>query len=74
MLITCVAIHRTVLKKKLVKPLKCCFFGPNLHRKGTLWATPKIEKKVSFPAKTAAAPLESHQNSVTFLWNEILKI
>ena len=55
-------------EKKSVKPLKCCFFAPE---KGTLWAMPKIEKKVSFPAKTAA-PLESQQNSVTPLWNEIL--
>ena len=41
-LITCVAIQQ--FWKKLVKPLKSCFFGPNLHRKGVIMATPNMEK------------------------------
>ena len=32
-------------EKKLVKPLKNCFFGPNLHRKGVLMGHAQDEKK-----------------------------
>ena len=33
-------------EKKLVKPLKNCFFGSNLHKKGSLWATLKMENLI----------------------------
>ena len=33
-------------EKKLVKPLKSCFFGPNLHRKGVIMCHAQDGKKI----------------------------
>ena len=35
-------------EKKLVKPLKNCFFGPNLHGKGVIMDHAQDEKKIFF--------------------------
>ena len=43
-LITCVEIQQ-FRKKKLVKPLEKCFFGPNLHIKGVIMDHAQDEKK-----------------------------
>ena len=61
-------------EKKVGKTSKMLFFWTQFAQKrGHYGPRPRLKKKVSFPAKTAAAPLESQQNSVTPLWNEILK-
>ena len=37
-------LKSTSSEKKLVKPLKNCFFGPNLHRKGVIMGHAQDEK------------------------------
>ena len=50
-------------EKKSVKPLKNCFFGPNLYRKEVIvWAMPKMEKFFLAEIKKA-----DHQLSVFIL-------
>ena len=51
-----------VLKKKLVKPLKKNFFGPNLHRKGVIIDHAQDEKKHFLVEITKA----DHQFSESF--------
>ena len=49
-------------EKKLVKPLKNCFFGTNLHKKGVIVGHTQ-NKKQFFLAEITKA---DHQNSETF--------
>ena len=56
-----------VLKKKLVKPLKNCFFGPNLHRKTVIMDYVQDEKK-SFLVEITK---EDHQLSERFYFIKI---
>ena len=49
-------------EKKLVKPLKNCFFGPNLHRKGVIMDHAQDEKKFFLVEITKA----DHQLSESF--------
>ena len=57
-------------EKKLVKPLKNCFFGPNLHRKGVIMDRAQDEKKV-FLAKITKA---DHELSESFYFIKISNV
>ena len=54
-------------EKKLVKPLKNCFFGPNLHRKGVIMDHAQDEKKFFLVEITKA----DHQLSESFYFIKI---
>ena len=54
-------------EKKLVKPLKNCFFGPNLHRKGVIMGHTQDEKKAFLTEITKA----DHQLSEFFYFIKI---
>ena len=54
-------------EKKLVKPLKNCFFGPNLHRKGVIMDHAQDEKKIFLVEITKA----DHQLSECFYFIKI---
>ena len=53
-------------EKKLVKPLKSCIFGPNMHRKGAIMGHAQDEKKI-FLAEIAKP---DHQLSESFFYLE----
>ena len=62
-----------VLKKKLVKPLKNCFFGPNFHRKGVIMHHAQDEKKTFFgrnnkSRSSAFRKFLFYQNIICFHW------
>ena len=57
----------TSFEKKLVKPLKNCFFGPNLHRKGVIMDYAQDEKKFFLVQITKA----DHQLSDSFYFIKI---
>ena len=54
-------------EKKLVKPLKNCFFGPNLHRKGVIMGYAQDGKKFFLAEITKA----DHQLSESFYFIKI---
>ena len=54
-------------EKKLVKPLKNCFFGPNLHGKGVIMDHAQDEKKFFLVGITKA----DHQLSESFYFIKI---
>ena len=54
-------------EKKLVKPLKNCFFGPNLHRKGVIMDHAQDEKNCFLVEITKA----DHQLSESFYFIKI---
>ena len=56
-----------VLKKNLVKPLKNCSFGPNLHKKGVIMSHAQ-NKKQFFLAEITKA---DHQLSENFYFIKI---
>ena len=58
-------------EKKLVKPLKNCFFGPNLHRKGAIMGHTQDGKFFFLPEITKADHQLSerfYQNIICFDW------
>ena len=57
-------------EKKLVKPLKNCFFGPNLHRKGVIMDHAQDEKKFFLVEITKT----DHQLSESFYFIKILYV
>ena len=60
-------------EKKLVKPLKNCFFGPNLHRQGVIMDHAQDEKKIFFGRNnknrsSAFRKFLFYQNIICFDW------
>ena len=55
-------------EKKLLKPLKNCFFGPNLHRKGVIMDHAQDKKKNIFLVEITKA---DHQLSESFYFIKI---